>query len=110
MRLSSGDRRWITFKYERLSNFFYVCGCVTFVEVDCEKLVLKQLQGVYVARRYDAKLRADGFQAITRKFSAYEPKATSSSARKALTCESSDESVSKDSKDTIVKTKPDVEA
>lgn len=44
MSLSCGKRNWIDFKYERLSDFCYICGCVTHLEQDCDRVFQMKLR------------------------------------------------------------------
>lgn len=61
---TGGERRWVTFKWEKLPGFCYVCGSLCHLENDCDKLLHMQLQ---VERTFDSSLRADGFQALHNK-------------------------------------------
>ena len=37
--LEDGKAHWVSFKYERLPNLFYWCGCLTHNDRDCEKWI-----------------------------------------------------------------------
>ena len=34
--LDDGKEHWVLFKYERLTNLCYWCGCTTHIDRDCE--------------------------------------------------------------------------
>ena len=36
INLDDGKEHWVSFKYERLTNFYYWCGCATYVDRDCQ--------------------------------------------------------------------------
>ena len=37
--LEHGEKGWVFFKYERLPNLCYWCGCLNYVDRDCDKLL-----------------------------------------------------------------------
>ena len=52
---------WISFKYEKLSNFCYCCGMVTHDERECEKRLAEKEPHCQVQQEYGAWLRAIPF-------------------------------------------------
>lgn len=58
---------WVTFKWERVPNFCFVCGFLDHHENDCEKMINLELQGEKICKPYNAGLRADGIQVHVRK-------------------------------------------
>ena len=37
--LEHGEKGWVFFKYERLPNLCYWCGCLIYIDRDCDKLL-----------------------------------------------------------------------
>ena len=40
------------FKYERLTNFCYICGCLDHQELDCDEVIRRSKVGGKVKREY----------------------------------------------------------
>lgn len=64
LSLSSGKRSWIQFKYDRLPDFCYVCGCLTHLEHDCDRVIHCKLTNEEVSYDYGQSLRADGLKYV----------------------------------------------
>ena len=47
------------FKYERLLDFFYICGCLDHQKTECDEVVRIKNEGIKVQREYDPWLRAE---------------------------------------------------
>lgn len=37
--LDNDEVHWVSFKYERLLNLCYLCGCLTYPDKDCERWI-----------------------------------------------------------------------
>ena len=59
--LDEGTETWVSFKYEKLSNFCYWCGMVTHDEKECEKWLARKESHCQVQQEYEACLRAIPF-------------------------------------------------
>ena len=59
--LDEGSETWVSFKYEKLSNFCYWCGLVTHDEKECEKWLAGKGSNHQVQQEYGAWLRATPF-------------------------------------------------
>ncbi|XVF19412.1 hypothetical protein REPUB_Repub11eG0108100 [Reevesia pubescens] len=46
LALPNGDNVLVTFKYERLSNLCYVCGCLDHMETNCDVAILMKKLGM----------------------------------------------------------------
>ncbi|XVF88152.1 hypothetical protein PTKIN_Ptkin19aG0027100 [Pterospermum kingtungense] len=57
---ADGKKRWITFQYEKLPDYCFVCGCLTHLDSDCEKAIELQVTNKKVQHFFDSSLRADG--------------------------------------------------
>ncbi|GAV59984.1 zf-CCHC_4 domain-containing protein, partial [Cephalotus follicularis] len=52
-------RVWLTFKYEKLPNFFYACGYLGHVEKGCERVREKRLREDVVEQQFGQWLKAE---------------------------------------------------
>lgn len=60
----AGDAKiWVTYKYEKLPNICFVCGCLDHMEADCPVVVASQLKQQEPVRKYAKGVRADGLKA-----------------------------------------------
>ena len=46
------------FKYKRISNFCYVCGCLNHPELDCDEVDCLKINGEKAVRQYGPWMRA----------------------------------------------------
>ncbi|KAK7836938.1 hypothetical protein CFP56_021851 [Quercus suber] len=56
-----GTKTWVSFKYEKLTNFCYWCGMVTHDEKDCEKWLAGNCSNRQNQQEYGAWLQAIPF-------------------------------------------------
>ncbi|XVF50675.1 hypothetical protein PTKIN_Ptkin04bG0121000 [Pterospermum kingtungense] len=61
--LPDGRKIWLTFKFEKLPDFCFVCGYLSHLENDCDKAVAMQMAYLSIKRLYDVSLRAEGLKA-----------------------------------------------
>ena len=59
--LDDGSAGWVSFKYERLPNICYWCGCITHGDKDCELWIESEGTLSVESRQYGAWLRAPLF-------------------------------------------------
>lgn len=50
MNIASGNKVWIAFKFEKLIDMCFVCGCLNHMEIGCPKLIGLQLVGKEILR------------------------------------------------------------
>ena len=62
--LNDGSVCWVSFKYERLPNICYWCGCITHSDKDCDLWIDSEGTLLVEARQYGAWLRAPLFNPI----------------------------------------------
>ena len=62
--LDDGSVGWVSFKYERLPNICYWCGCITHSDKDCDLWIDSEGTLPVEARQYGAWLRAPLFNPI----------------------------------------------
>ena len=58
-KVEDGVDRWVLFKYERLSNFCYLCGLLEHDLKECPKSKGEDRNGVTVDLQYGAWMRGD---------------------------------------------------
>lgn len=61
----SGSSYVVVLRYERLSEFCYVCGKLNHLEKDCPTIFAEEEVSVREKRKYEAWLKADGVKGIT---------------------------------------------
>ena len=65
--LEDGNEHWVSFKYERLTNFCYWCGCATHVDRDCQLWIDSEGSLNPADQQFGPWLRAPPFQASRKK-------------------------------------------
>lgn len=58
VKLEEGQRCWVAFRYERLPNFCYWCGCLDHGEKDCDVGLQQRKSGLTEEQQFGAWLRA----------------------------------------------------
>ena len=58
VKLEEGKRCWVAFRYERLPNFCYWCGCLDHGEKDCDVGLQQRKSGSMEEHQFGAWLRA----------------------------------------------------
>ncbi len=58
IKLEGGDQRWVSFRYERLPNFYYWCGCLDHTEKDCDIGLQHYVSSTTMEHQYETWLRA----------------------------------------------------
>ena len=58
IKLKGGDRRWVSFRYEQLPNFYYWCGCLDHMEKDCDIGLQHYVSSTAMEHQYGTWLRA----------------------------------------------------
>ena len=58
MTLENGEQSWVVFRYERLPNLCYWCGCLDHADKDCEDWIHSNGSLKTKDRRYDSSIRA----------------------------------------------------
>ena len=56
--LVEDTKTWVSFKYEKLTNFYYCCGMVSHDEKECEKWLARKGANSHAKQEYGAWLRA----------------------------------------------------
>ena len=59
--LSKGEQSWVSFKYERLPNICYWCGCLNHVDSDCDLWIKSEGKLTKENQAYGAWIRATPF-------------------------------------------------
>ena len=59
--LEDGKTHWVSFKYERLPNLYYWCGCLTHNDRDCEKWIESEVSLKPEEQKFGSWLRAPPF-------------------------------------------------
>ena len=59
--LSKGEQSWVSFKYERLPNICYWCGCLNHVDSDCDLWIESKDKLTKENQAYGAWIRATPF-------------------------------------------------
>ena len=59
--LSQGEQSWVSFKYERLPNICYWCGCLNHVDSDCDLWIESEGKLTKETQAYGAWIRATSF-------------------------------------------------
>ena len=59
--LEDGKTHWVSFKYERLLNLYYWCGCLTHNDRDCEKWIESEVSLKPKEQKFGSWLRAPPF-------------------------------------------------
>ena len=67
INLDDGKEHWVSFKYERLTNFYYWCGCATYVDRDCQLWIESEGSLNPADQQFGPWLRALPFQASRKK-------------------------------------------
>ena len=65
--LDDGKEHWVSFKYERLTNLYYWCGCTTHVDRDYELWIESEGSLNLADQQFGPWLRAPPFQASRKK-------------------------------------------
>ena len=65
--LEDGNEHWVSFKYKRLTNFCYWCGCATHVDRDCQLWIDNEGSLNPADQQFGSWLRAPPFQASRKK-------------------------------------------
>ena len=65
--LDDGKEHWVSFKYERLTNLCYWCGCTTHVDRDCELWIESEVSLNPEDQQFGPWLHAPPFQASRKK-------------------------------------------
>lgn len=63
LNIAGGSRIWVSFKFEKLIDLYFVCNCLDYMEVDCVKAIALQLSGKEIKRDFEHGVSADGLQA-----------------------------------------------
>ena len=74
-----------TFRYERLSDFCYICGKLDHQEQDCDEVVRLKKEGKRANREYGAWLKAEGLASNTYKAGAANSRTAGESSSSLLT-------------------------
>lgn len=56
--MENGEQSWVTFKYDRLPNLCYWCGCLDHTDKDCETWIQSKGTLKTKDKRYDSSIRA----------------------------------------------------
>ncbi|KAK9989112.1 hypothetical protein SO802_029351 [Lithocarpus litseifolius] len=64
--IEGAESRWVSFKYERLSNFCYNCGLLNHGIKDCPEIPVKDNQVVLENLQYRAWLRGEPMKKLTK--------------------------------------------
>ena len=59
IKMEDGKKSWIAFRYERLPNFCYLCGCLDHSEKDCDEGLKKKNADSSEGFQYGAWMRAE---------------------------------------------------
>lgn len=76
-----GKRKLISFKYERLPNFCYVCGKLDHLESECSIAIKAIKNGQKLVKEYGPWLRAESVSFISPEFQEKGPKLSSTIER-----------------------------
>ena len=60
LSLSGGDKVLVMFRYERLPNFYYVCGRLDHQELEYDQVVLVKKGGKKIQCEYGNWMKAEG--------------------------------------------------
>lgn len=58
MATSDGTRVWTDFRYEKLPDYCYICGCLDHNDKDCDRKLELKHEGKEVTRGYGDYIRA----------------------------------------------------
>ena len=59
LSLAEGGKVLAMFRYERLPDFCYVCGCLDHQELDCDKVIQSKKRGRKIQREYGNWMKAE---------------------------------------------------
>ena len=59
LSLVEGGKVLAMFRYERLPDFCYVCGCLDHQELDCDMVIQSKKRGRKIQREYGSWLKAE---------------------------------------------------
>lgn len=59
-----GNTSVVLFHYEKLPDFYFVCGTLDHVEKDCPFMFINNLESMREMRQYEPWLKADGFKSV----------------------------------------------
>lgn len=65
LNIAGSKHVWVTFKYEKIPDLCFVCGCLNHMKADCAMAVALHLSGKKVMRNYEKGIRTDGLSALS---------------------------------------------
>ena len=65
--LAEDDKVLTIFRYERLPDFYYVCGCLDHQELDCDKVIQSKKRGGKIQLEYDNWLKVESLGTLLSK-------------------------------------------